>query len=112
MNEIFITHDEQNNVTGAFGFEPEEPFITVPSSVWQQFAIHKKEDLVIEDGKIKVSESALSSMETSKKVQEELSFLSATDFKVLPRYTPKDGEDMDALYAKRDKARAFVRANS
>lgn len=48
---------------------------------------------------------------TAQKVQEALAFLASTDFKDLPRYTPKEGEDMGSLYAKRDEARAFVRAN-
>ncbi|MCX6062241.1 MAG: hypothetical protein NT103_08340 [Campylobacterales bacterium] len=110
-DNIFITYDEQNNVTGAFGFEPEPPFIVVPSSVWQQFAIYKKEDLTIEDGQIKVYDSALALMETAKKVQEMLAFLTATNHKDFPRYIPKEGEDMETLYTKREEALLFIREN-
>jgi len=115
-DKIFVTHDEENNITGAFGFEPEEPFITVPSSVWKQFAIHKKEDLTINDGKIKVSDSALALMETAKKVQEANTFLKATDWVeplIIAHKMGVDGyvlsPDSNRLLidAQRDEARAF-----
>jgi hypothetical protein len=57
------------------------------------------------------TDAELAKQVLSQKVQDALSFLSSTDYKDLPRYIPKDGEDMNALYAKRDEARVFVRAN-
>lgn len=45
------------------------------------------------------------------KVNEAKSYLAKTDYKDLPRYKPKDGEDIEAIYAKRDELRDFVRAN-
>lgn len=36
-------------------------------------------------------------------------FLNATDYKDLPSYKPKEGEDLAAVIAKRDEARSFLR---
>ncbi len=94
-DKIFITHDEQNNVTGAFGFEPEVPFITVPSSIWQQFAIYKKEDIVIEAGQLTVSTDALLVTQKAKKVRElETAFQVASKLPVtVGKNTYNGGED-------------------
>lgn len=38
-------------------------------------------------------------------------YLNSTDFKMLPGYVPKEGEDLEAIKAKRDLAREYIRAN-
>ena len=47
----------------------------------------------------------------AEKIAEAKAYLASTDFKDLPRYVPKEGEDMEALYAMRDEARKFIRSN-
>lgn len=47
----------------------------------------------------------------AQKIAEAKAYLASTDFKDLPRYKPKDGEDMETIYAKRDEAREFIRTN-
>ncbi len=48
---------------------------------------------------------------TAQKVQKSIAFLTATNHKDFPRYIPKDGEDMETLYAKRAEALLFIREN-
>lgn len=48
---------------------------------------------------------------TAQKVQEVIAFLIATNHKDFPRYIPKEGEDMEALYTKREEALLFIREN-
>ena len=43
------------------------------------------------------------------KIQEALNYLAKTDHKDLPRYKPKEEEDMEEIYAKRDEAREYIR---
>jgi hypothetical protein len=38
-------------------------------------------------------------------------YLSNTDFKVLPDYEPKEGEDLEAIKTARKEARDFIRSN-
>lgn len=45
------------------------------------------------------------------KVLECKEYLKDTDHKDLPRYKAKDGEDLEAIYAKRDACREYIRAN-
>lgn len=45
------------------------------------------------------------------KLREAVEYLAKTDYKDLPRYVPKMGEDMDTIYRLRDEAREFIRAN-
>lgn len=47
----------------------------------------------------------------AQKVQEAIAFLTATNHKDFPRYIPKEGEDMETLYAKREEALLFIREN-
>lgn len=44
-------------------------------------------------------------------VQRYKEYLNATDFKMLPSYVPKQGEDLEAIKSKRDIARDYIRAN-
>ena len=57
------------------------------------------------------TEAELVQQALNKQIAEAKAYLASTDFKDLPRYVPKDGEDMEALYAKRDEAREFIRTN-
>lgn len=36
-------------------------------------------------------------------------YLKDTDFKMLPGYVPKEGEDLEAIKTKRDQAREYIR---
>lgn len=45
------------------------------------------------------------------KIQEAKDFLSRTDYKMLPSYEPKEGEDMRAVDRERYNARQFIRDN-
>ena len=47
----------------------------------------------------------------AEKIAEAKAYLAETDYKDLPRYKPKEGEDIEAIYAKRDELREFIRAN-
>ena len=47
----------------------------------------------------------------AQKVEKAIAFLTATNHKDFPRYIPKDGEDMEALYAKRAETLLFIREN-
>ena len=47
----------------------------------------------------------------AQKVLEAKRYLSLTDFKMLPDYEPKEGEDMEVIRVKRAEAREFVRGN-
>lgn len=38
-------------------------------------------------------------------------YLTNTDYKMLPGYVPKEGEDLEAIKEKRDAAREYVREN-
>ncbi len=38
-------------------------------------------------------------------------YLTNTDYKMLPGYVPKEGEDLEAIKEKRDLAREYVREN-
>lgn len=44
-------------------------------------------------------------------VQNYKDFLDSTDFKMLPGYVPKEGEDLEAVKAQRDIARQYIRDN-
>ena len=55
------------------------------------------------------TEAELAQQALDKQIAEAKAYLVSTDFKDLPRYVPKEGEDMEALYAKRDEAREFIR---
>jgi hypothetical protein len=113
MENIYITHDEQNNVIEAFGFKPEAPFITVSSSVWQQFAIYQKEDITIQDGQLKVSDLALSIIETTKKVNDAKQYLASTDYKMTVDYfATLTIDEQNILTLKRAESREFVRAST
>ena len=48
----------------------------------------------------------------AEKIAEAKAYLAETDYKDLPRYKPKEGEDIGAIYAKRDELREFIRANN
>ena len=58
------------------------------------------------------NEEKLEKVKTAMLVQIYQNYLEDTDYKDLPRYVPKDGEYMEALYLKRDEAREFIRVNS
>lgn len=42
-------------------------------------------------------------------IQNYKDYLSDTDFKMLPSYVPKEGEDLEAIRLKRDQAREYIR---
>ena len=48
-------------------------------------------------------------MALAKMKAEAHSYLDGTDYKDLPSYKPKEGEDLQAIFAKRDEARSFLR---
>lgn len=45
-------------------------------------------------------------------IQIYMDYLTKTDFKMLPGYEPKPGEDLKAIETERNKARTFIRENS
>ena len=47
----------------------------------------------------------------AEKIAEAKAYLASTDYKDLPRYIPKMGEDIEAIYRLRDEAREFIRSN-
>lgn len=55
------------------------------------------------------TQDELDAMALAKMKSEAQAYLDATDYKDLPRYVPKEGEDLQAIFAKRDKARSFLR---
>lgn len=50
-------------------------------------------------------------MSNSELVEKYKKYLSDTDYKMLPNYVPNAGEDLDAIIAKRNEARDFIRNN-
>lgn len=44
-------------------------------------------------------------------VQRYKDYLSSTDFKMLPGYVPKEGEDLQSIKEQRDLAREYIREN-
>ena len=76
------------------------------------------QDEFIQEGLIPISDEELAELRapkevdiTAQKVAVAKQYLSDTDFKMLPDYEPKDGEDMEAIRVKRAEAREFVRGN-
>lgn len=63
------------------------------------------------DAYVYPTEEELNKELIANQVQEALNYLAKTDHKDLPRYKPKDDEDMEEVYAKRDEAREFIRLN-
>ena len=57
------------------------------------------------------TEAEITQQELAAKIAEAKAYLAETDYKDLPRYKPKEGEDIEAIYAKRDELREFIRAN-
>lgn len=49
--------------------------------------------------------------ELQRQILEAKGYLSATDFKMIPNYVPKAGEDLVAVIQKRDEQRQFIRDN-
>ena len=58
------------------------------------------------------TEEELAQQEINKKIQEAKAYLANTDYKMLPNYVPKADEDLDAIIAKRNETREFVRNNN
>ena len=56
-------------------------------------------------------ESERVARELAKQVQEKKKYLSETDYKVLPYYEQKDGENLQDTIDKRSEAREFIRMN-
>lgn len=63
------------------------------------------------DAYVYPTEEELNKELIANQIQEALNYLAKTDHKDLPRYKPKDDEDMEEIYAKRDEAREFIRLN-
>lgn len=55
------------------------------------------------------TQAELDAMTLAKMKAEAQAYLDKTDYKDLPRYVPKEGEDLTAIMAKRDEARSFLR---
>ena len=55
------------------------------------------------------TQAELDAMALVKMKAEAQSYLDDTDYKDLPSYKPKAGEDLAAIMAKRDEARSFLR---
>lgn len=49
--------------------------------------------------------------EITRKIVDFKKYLSDTDYKLLPFYEPKDGENLNEIIAKRSEARQFIRDN-
>lgn len=58
------------------------------------------------------TEEELAQQEINKKIQEAKAYLANTDYKMLPNYVPKVDEDLDAIIAKRNETREFIRNNN
>lgn len=58
------------------------------------------------------TEEELAQQEINKKIQEAKLYLANTDYKMLPNYVPKANEDLDAIIAKRNETREFIRNNN
>ena len=50
-------------------------------------------------------------LEKFRLIDEYKAFLAATDYKDLPNYVPKEGEDLAAVIADRNAKREFIRAS-
>lgn len=111
-DKIFITHDEQNNVTGAFGFKPEVPFITVPSSVWQQFAIYKKEELKIIDTSIEVLDEGVNRVFTLNKTKKLLELKLIYEGSVKAMTGGTDPAEMASWMKQEAEARSWIANNA
>ena len=77
----------------------------------QDHLIGNKVPMTADEVEAHINPPKTEAMILAEKVAEAKAYLASTDFKDLPRYVPKDGEDMEALYAKRDEAREFIRNN-
>lgn len=55
------------------------------------------------------TQAELDTMALVKMKAEAQAYLDTTDYKDLPSYKPKAGEDLQAIMAKRDEARSFLR---
>ena len=77
-----------------------------------------KEFVVNEDGSYSPQEfqDAMNDLkakeELDSKIQEAKAYLANTDYKMLPNYVPKADEDLDAIIAKRNETREFIRNNN
>lgn len=76
------------------------------------------QDHLIKDGLAPISDEELVELRApeetviiAQKVQEAKRYLSDTDFKMIPDYEPKEGEDLEAIRLKRKEAREFIREN-
>ena len=58
-----------------------------------------------------LDETKLNDKVAAQKVTEAHAYLDSTDYKDLPRYKAKESEDLEVVFAKRDVAREFIRAN-
>ena len=55
------------------------------------------------------TQAELDAMALAKMKAEAQSYLDGTDYKDLPSYKPKEGEDLTVIITKRDEARSFLR---
>ena len=78
----------------------------------QDRLIGNKTPMTDEEVKAHINPPKTEAQILAEKVAEAKQYLADTDYKDLPRYVPKDGEDMKVLYLKRDEAREFIRVNS
>ena len=79
--------DNDNNVYDYF----EDGFIEITNEEWQSIVNARVEKFNL--------------------ISEYKKFLSETDYKDLPNYVPKDGEDLNAIIADRNTKREFIRNN-
>ena len=79
--------DNDNNVYDYF----EDGFIEITNEEWQSIVNARAEKFNL--------------------IAEYKKFLSETDYKDLPNYVPKDGENLNAIIADRNTKREFIRNN-
>ena len=64
------------------------------------------------DGSLTPVEQEEISVPVDVQIKRYKTYLEDTDFKMLPDYVPKNGEDLDQIIAKRNEAREFIRNNT
>lgn len=57
------------------------------------------------------TDEELAQQELARKVAEAKQYLDSTDHKIYPHYTPKDGENVEDIIAKRYEALTYIRTN-
>lgn len=117
---VFIMYDEQKNVIGVFGYEPEQPFITITQEEWTNYHHYKKEDLKIsDDGKLFVSDDCARIFSAGVEIQKYKKYLASTDWVepfLIKHYLNLEPLDLNSdkfkIEKNRKEAREFIKNNS